>query len=142
MFIAYEISLQLVRAVRAPLERIEKRDADLGRQMRRAASSAALNIREGNRRVGKDRLHSFRVAAGSADEVVAALEVAREWGYVDAASVAPALAAADRLLGILWALTQRAQKSGNRRVAGADTSRKPDSGEEPDTERRRYQHGD
>jgi len=43
------------------------------------------------------RRRQGRVAAGSADEVVASLRVAEAWGHVDAPSIAPALAQRDRV---------------------------------------------
>ena len=42
----YSVVLQVVRDVRPVIEEIERRDLDLGRQMRRAASSVALNVSE------------------------------------------------------------------------------------------------
>jgi four helix bundle protein len=75
-FECYEIALELVRGLAGVLVQLERRDRDLARQARRAATSVPLNLAEGNRRVGKDRLHHFRVAAGSAAEVRAVLDVA------------------------------------------------------------------
>ena len=103
-FHAYDIALELIRACRPLIERI-RRDRSLAEQLRRAVQSAALNLREGNRRVGGDRLHSFRIAAGSADEVVGALEVAEAFGYLARTDVEPALALADRVLAMLYRLT-------------------------------------
>ncbi len=67
--------------------------------------STSSREREGRRRHGRDRIHLWRVAAGSADEVVASLRVAEAWGHVDAASIAPALGLCDRVLAMLWRLT-------------------------------------
>jgi four helix bundle protein len=64
-----------------------------------------LNVSEGNRRKGKDRLHLFRVAAGSADEVVACLRVAEAFGYLGADATARTLGFCDRVLAMLWRLT-------------------------------------
>ena len=77
----------------------------LADQLRRAASSVALNIAEGNRRVGQDRFHFFRIAAGSAAEVRAALEVGRAWGSIGASPAAGA--ELYRVLAMLWRLTHR-----------------------------------
>ena len=92
-------------ALRPVLGELLKSDRSLADQLRRAASSVVLNIAEGNRRTGKDRLHFFRIAAGSAAEARAALEVARAWGMVGAAPVAEA--ELDRVLAMLWRLTHR-----------------------------------
>jgi four helix bundle protein len=104
-FDAYDVSLDLIRTLRLPLEPLTARDPDLARQLRRAASSVAQNLREGRRRAGKDRAHHFRIAAGSADEVVACLQVAEAWGHVQPADVAPSLVLADRVLAMTWRLT-------------------------------------
>ncbi|MFT3914565.1 MAG: four helix bundle protein [Anaeromyxobacteraceae bacterium] len=104
-FIAYDVALTVIASLRDLRVALARRDDSLADQLSRAASSIPLNLAEGNRRVGKDRLHSFRIAAGSADEVRAALHVALAWGYVSAADAEPALRACDRLLGMLWRLT-------------------------------------
>ena len=104
-FHAYDAALGLVAALRPVLEQLKKGDRALSDQLRRAASSVALNIAEGNRRTGQDRLQFFRIAAGSAAEVRAALEVARAWGSIEAAL--PAEAELDRVLAMLWRLTHR-----------------------------------
>ena len=104
-FDAYEVSMELIRSLAAPVGVIARFDPDLARQLRRSATSVPLNIAEGNQRVGRDRLHLFRVADGSAREVVAGLEAAAAWGYLDAAAVSPAFALADRVAAMLWRLT-------------------------------------
>jgi four helix bundle protein len=95
-----------VRQLREPLEAISRRDGDLANQLRRAAASVPLNLAEGWRRVGRDRLHQFRVAAGSAAEVTACLRVAEAFGYVEIGSVANALRSADRVRAMTWSLTR------------------------------------
>jgi len=104
-FDAFEVALELVRSLRAPLAALEQRDPSLAQQLRRAAASVPLNLGEGRRRNGKDRLHLWRVAAGSADEIVASLRVAEALGCLDGASITPALALCDRVLAMLWRLT-------------------------------------
>ena len=49
----------------------------------------------------------LRIAAGSAAEVAAALEVAVAWRYVDGDAVSASLALVDRELGLLYGLTHR-----------------------------------
>jgi four helix bundle protein len=63
-----------------------------------------LTVREGNRRVGRDRLHGFRIAAGSADELVGALDVAEVLGYLAPVDLAEPFALADRVLAMLYRL--------------------------------------
>ena len=103
-FHVYEVAKELVRTCRPLIERIEKRDRSLADQARRAAQSVMLNVREANRRVGRDRLHGFRIAAGSADELVGALDVAEVMGYIAAEDLAPPLALADRVLAMPYRL--------------------------------------
>ncbi len=104
-FIALKISLDAIRSLRQPLAKIRRSDPDLARQIRRAASSSALNLAEGSRRSGRDRKHHFRIAAGSADEVRAALHVAEAWGDIDPSDASTTLELLDRLLAMTWRLT-------------------------------------
>jgi four helix bundle protein len=104
-FHAFDVALEMIGHLRQPLAAIAQHDPDLAQQLRRAAASVPLNLSEGRRRHGRDRLHLFRVAAGSADEVVATLRVAEAWGHLERASIAPALASCDRVLAMVWRLT-------------------------------------
>lgn len=104
-FQAFDVSLEMIRQLRQPLAALTQRDPSLAHQLQRAAASVPLNLSEGRRRLGRDRLHLWRVAAGSADEVVASLRVAEAFGHLDAASIAPALGLCDRILAMLWRLT-------------------------------------
>ena len=102
-FETYEVALQLVAALRPMLDQLARRERDLADQTRRAASSVVLNLAEGARRTGRDRLHFYRIAAGSAAEVRAALAVARAWGNLE--PVAEVEVLLDRVLAMLWKLT-------------------------------------
>lgn len=104
-FDAFDVALELIRSLREPVATLTERDPALAQQLKRAAASVPLNLSEGRRRNGRDRLHLWRVAAGSADEIVASLRVAEAWGHLDAASIAPVLALCDRVLAMLWRLT-------------------------------------
>ncbi len=104
-FQACVYSLVLVRSLDQPRAILDRRDPDLARQLRRAAASVSLNLSEGNRRNGKDRIHLWRVAAGSAAEVAASLRVAEAFGYLQASAIEKSLALSDRLLAIIWSLT-------------------------------------
>ena len=75
-FEVYEMALQMVHALRPAVERIRLHDRDLALQLKRAGSSVPGNIAEGTRRAGQDRLHHYRIAAGSAGEVRFHLTVA------------------------------------------------------------------
>ena len=103
-FHVYGAALDLVSALRPVLGQLKKSDRALADQLRRAASSVVLNIAEGNRRSGQDRLQFFRIAAGSAAEVRAALEVARAWGHLGPCADVEVLL--DRVLAMLWKLSR------------------------------------
>ena len=105
-FRALEISYQVIRSLRATVNVVRRRSDRLARQIETAASSVSLNLGEGSRRLGKDRLHHFRIAAGSADEVRCGLRVAEAWGYVEEADVAESLQLLDTLLAMLFALSR------------------------------------
>ena len=107
-FHAAEVAFEIIRSVRDVLVAIRKEDRALEDQARRAASSIALNVEEGNRREGRDRRQLWRIAAGSAAELRSALQQALAWGYVEEAAVAPPLALIDRELALLWRLTHPA----------------------------------
>lgn len=104
-FQVFVISLEVIRALRPLLPRIEQRDKGLARQIREAASSVPQNLSEGRRRVGKDRLHFWRIAAGSADETLACLLTAEAWGYLTASDIRKPLDLLDSVLAITWKLT-------------------------------------
>ena len=72
-FDAYDRSLELLRELVPVLQRLAAVDGDLAGQARRAATSVALNVAEGNRRTLKDRRNRFRIALGSAAEVASCL---------------------------------------------------------------------
>ena len=75
--------LDAVRLMRGLLAAIEKRDSDLARQLRRAASSVVLNLAEGSGSFGRVRTARYRTALGSARETMSCLRVAEAFGYVD-----------------------------------------------------------
>lgn len=104
-FDALEVAIQLCAALRTPLQRLRQHDRDLCDQARRAANGVALQLAESRRRVGKDRLHLARVAAGSAHELATALRLAQAWGYLDAPLLTQPTALLDRLQAMLWRLS-------------------------------------
>jgi four helix bundle protein len=104
-FEALELALEIIVSLRAVVSAVRRHDARLAAQIVAAGSSIAANLSEGNRRVGRDRLHLFRIAAGSADETRTHLRVAVAWGFVRSPQVEPAMALIDRELGMIWALT-------------------------------------
>lgn len=103
MFIAYEVSVQLVDSLRPLVPVIERNDRDLADQLRRAASSVVLNLAEGQRSAKGNKHKHYAIAHGSANEVKAALELARAWGWSSETEAPRAIL--DRLLALLWRLT-------------------------------------
>lgn len=78
----YPVVLDVIASLRPLLVHIERRDRDLGRQLRRAASSVALNLAEGMYSRGKNRTARYHTALGSMRETSSCLEVATAFGYL------------------------------------------------------------
>ncbi len=79
----YPFILETLRTM-APLVRdIAKHDPDLARQLRRSASSVALNAAEAMGSQGGNVRARFRDALGSTYETRANLDVAEVWSYVE-----------------------------------------------------------
>ena len=94
---AAAVVLGLARSVPAQLR-------FLADQLCRAACSAALNLAEGRGRSGRDRLHHYRIAYGSAKEAGSALQMLLAGGLVDAQQVAKACELLDRVRAMTWRL--------------------------------------
>ena len=103
-FIAAELALEIIRSVRDLIPVIGRYDKKLAGQAREATDSISLNVREGNRRTGGDRIYLFTVAAGSADELAGALKDAVAWRYLGEAQIARPLDLIDQELAILYRL--------------------------------------
>jgi four helix bundle protein len=106
-FIVLDLSIRAIEVLRPTVARIRHHDRDLGEQLRRALSSIALNIGEGNRSQGGNRTARFSTAAGSTAESRAALRVAVAWGYVEAREIDAGEAILDRIAGMLYRLGAR-----------------------------------
>jgi four helix bundle protein len=100
-----DVSLELIGELRPIVRKVQTHDAEEARQMISAASSVAQNVSEGWERNGKDKAHLYRVAAGSAREVKAGLQIAHAWGWLDRSETQGALALCDRLGAMLYRLT-------------------------------------
>lgn len=104
-FVAYSVALELVTALGGPLIRLRQRNRSLADQLQRACESLVLNLAEGSQRQGRDRSQHYRIAAGSAAEVRATLQVAMAWRQFDPAALSGVLTLLDRVLALLWRLT-------------------------------------
>ena len=78
----YTTIIEFLRWVRPVVAEIETHDRDLARQLRRAASSVALNVGEGSGSSGGTRRERYRNALGSARETGACIDVAMALGYI------------------------------------------------------------
>ena len=70
----YPVVLEVLRQLQPALKRIEVKDKDLARQLRRCSSSIALNLAEGMYSRGRNRQARYHTALGSARETLACLE--------------------------------------------------------------------
>jgi four helix bundle protein len=96
----HDVMLDAITVMRPMVRAIERHDRDLASQLKRAASSVALNIAEGSGSSGGMRTARYRTALGSARETISCLRVAERFGYLDAM---PAVLVADmnRVIGTL-----------------------------------------
>lgn len=107
MLIAYQVALDLVRALRPVVAQLRRHSRDAADQVERAASSVVLNLAEGYRRHGRDPRRFWDMAHGSAGEIRGALDLADAWGWQIECAQARTLL--DRELRLLWGLTRRAR---------------------------------
>jgi len=103
----YVRAREVVRELPPLLQSIREHDKKLADQLKRAAQSVVLNIAEGRgNRDGNARLR-FATACGSAKEVRAALNVASDWGYIEAQRAAHLDERLDQVCAITWCLSRR-----------------------------------
>ena len=99
----YDRARKVVRELVPLLHTIREHDKSLADQLKRAAQSVVLNIAEarGNARA------RFSTACGSAKEVRAALNVATDWGYIEAHRATHLDERLDEVCAITWCLGRR-----------------------------------
>jgi four helix bundle protein len=102
----YPVTLEVIRRLRPLLVVIERKDRDLGRQLRRCSASCALNLGEGAYSRGRNRAAKYHVALGSAREMLSCLEVAEAFGYIKPIE-ASLRTEFDRVIGTLVRLVER-----------------------------------
>ncbi len=91
------IAISLVMRVPAPLKPV----AD---QVIRSASSVPANLAEGAGRSGRDRIHHFRIAYGSAKEVDTHLRLLVGIGAIDPSRTESSLQLFDDVRAMTWRL--------------------------------------
>jgi len=106
MLLAMSRTIDLVAAIPQVLDVLVVRDPDLASQLRRALNAVLLNVAEGTRRQGRDQKNRYRIAAGEAQEVKAALALARAWGYIDDETLAPLWKIADHVGALTYGLAK------------------------------------
>lgn len=103
----YPVVLDVIRQLRPVMAVIDRKDRDLGRQLRRCSASVGQNLAEGMYSRGRNRAAKYHVALGSAREMLACLELAEAFGYT--APLAREMRATfDRIIGTLVRLVERA----------------------------------
>ena len=90
-------AIKLVMRVPAPLKPI----AD---QVIRSASSVPANLAEGHGRIGRDRVHFWRIAYASAKEVDSHLRLLTAAGAVNETAANAALDGFDQVRAMTWCL--------------------------------------
>ena len=91
------LALRLATAVPAPLK-------TLADQVIRSASSVPANLAEGHGRSGRDRLHHWRIAYGSAKETDTHLRLLAAAGAIDIQQAGDALQLLDEVRAMTWRL--------------------------------------
>ena len=91
------IALSIVKRVPAPFR-------SLSDQVVRSASSVPANLAEGNGRNGRDRLHHWHIAYGSAKEVDIHLRLLLHADAIETPSATKALQLFDQVRAMTWRL--------------------------------------
>ena len=103
----YDRARDVVRELVPVLHAIREQDKSLADQLKRAAQSVVLNIAEGRGSDAGNARTRFSTACGSAKEVRAALNVASDWGYIEAHEATHLDERLDEVCAITWCLGRR-----------------------------------
>ena len=103
-FVAGETALEAAGIAIRLATRVPAQLRSLADQVIRSASSVPANLVEGHGRTGRDRLHHWRIAYGSAREVDVHLRLLLDAGVVDATQARAALALFDEVRAMTWRL--------------------------------------
>ena len=103
----YDRARNVVRELVPLVHVIREYDKSLADQLKRAAQSVVLNIAEARGNDAGNARARFSTACGSAKEVRAALNVASDWGYIEAHDGNPPRSRLDEVCAITWCLGRR-----------------------------------
>lgn len=104
-FRIYGVSLQMVGEVAALAKRIERKDRDLARQLRRSSAAVPLNMSEGMHLSGGNRTARYRTAMAEAAEAATTLLVAQASGYLDGVDLDATLDRLEHIKAVMWKMT-------------------------------------
>ena len=102
-----DFTLVIIEEMNPMIESIERKDRNLGMQVRKATSSFGMNLSEGVGVRRGSRRSRLETALGSAYEARQGLRIAVAWRYLTAAQAAAMIAALDRLAGRLYGLLRK-----------------------------------
>jgi four helix bundle protein len=103
----YDRARRIVRDLAPLLHTIRDQDKSLADQLKRAAQSVVLNIAEARGNDAGNAKARFSTACGSSKEVRAALNVASDWGYIEARMATHLDERLDEVCAITWSLGRR-----------------------------------
>ena len=99
---ALDITLQTLPALKRVIDRIARDDRHLADQLRRAATSIALNLSEADGNERGHRRNRLQSAMGSLRETRTALQIAVAFGYVSTETVQPIDRQLDQVAAMTW----------------------------------------
>ena len=102
--LAHELAMEAAAAAIGLAGSVPPRLKPIAEQLVRSAASVPANLAEGRGRTGRDRVHHFRIAYGSALEAASHLELLAAAGAVDGERVRAVLALLDRVRALTWRL--------------------------------------
>jgi four helix bundle protein len=103
----YSVALEIVALVARLALEVKRHDPDLARQMKKASTSVALNLAEGEYSRGGNQLARFQDAMASANETVACVEASIAAEYIRAGEQVELLDKLDHVVATTWTLIRR-----------------------------------
>ena len=99
--------VKMVRVVHGVAGKVARHDRDMAQQLKRAATSAALNASEGLHAKAGKRRSRLEDSVNSARETMMALRLAEACEYLPAGEATSAAQQVDEVIAMLWTLTYR-----------------------------------